>query len=117
MVWIILFFAAGALLAVFGVLGWTCRLPRNWVAGIRTRSALASRQAWRAANRAGAPWMGASGLALLAGAVVMLVQWEAGAPANALSVAGIAGVGLAVVFQLLAWWASARATRHLANAG
>ncbi|GAA2215111.1 hypothetical protein GCM10009850_105780 [Nonomuraea monospora] len=56
------------LLGFFGRIGW---LPRNNVAGVRTRSTMRSDAAFRVANRAaGVPTMAGGGV-VLAGAVVM----------------------------------------------
>ena len=60
------------------VVGWvglrTARnqLPRNWVAGLRTRTTMASDEAWYAGQRAGAGYVVAAGVVGVATGVIAL---------------------------------------------
>lgn len=112
MIWITIFVVAGVLLIVVAVLGRVDRLPRNWVVGVRTKAALSSPSAWKTANRAGAPWQGASGGVLLLGAVAMFMLRAKDRGGHDIDAVSIACVILAVVLQIIALWASARATRR-----
>ena len=47
--------AVGGIVTVTGVLAWLGRLPRNRLAGVRTRATMRSDQAFRIGNRAAAP--------------------------------------------------------------
>ncbi|GAA4070984.1 MULTISPECIES: SdpI family protein [Actinomadura] len=57
----------GALVVCVGVLGWLERLPRNGFVGVRTKASMESDRAFRAANRAAAPWMVGAGIVVLIG--------------------------------------------------
>lgn len=71
MLGVLLLVASAALLTV-GVLGWSRRLPRNRVAGIRTPATLRSDAAFVAANRVAAPPVLAAGAICGVGGVLTL---------------------------------------------
>ena len=62
---------AGLVLLAIGGLSTRGRLPRNFVAGIRTSTTLANDQAWAAAHKAAARLLLAAGSVTLFGAVLV----------------------------------------------
>jgi hypothetical protein len=63
---------AGCLVVVAGVLGWTGRLPRNGLVGLRIPATLRSDRAFRAGNRAAGPATTAGGIAAVASGFVAI---------------------------------------------
>lgn len=76
---------AGLLLDWLSVRMWRERLPRNAVAGVRTRSTMRSDEAFRVANKAAAPLSGAGGAALVAGGLAAVFLPRPAAPAALLA--------------------------------
>ena len=74
---------------------WLERLPRNPVAGVRTRSAMRSDDAFRVVNKAAAPLIGASGVILIAGGLAAALLPKSTA-AIALFVGAVACGGLCI---------------------
>lgn len=64
---------AGGLVVGAGVMGWLGKLPRNPVAGVRTRAAMRSERAFAEANRVAAPWIAAGGSVAVVGGVLALL--------------------------------------------
>ena len=90
----------GIFLVFLGAMSREGRLTRPWVVGLRTEATLSSDQAWDAAHRAGAGWIGAAGVVLvLGGVLVMLTNSETAAGALALVATGIMLVPLAIAFR------------------
>ena len=70
-VWLVV----GAAVVAAGWAGVTGRLPRQHWAGIRLPSTMRSDRTWRAAHRAGGPWLVAGGLVgVIGGAGLLLVR-------------------------------------------
>ena len=86
----LLWLVAGVVIGGAGWAGLTGRLPRQHWAGIRLPSTMSSDQTWRAAHRAGGPWLVAGGLvSLIGGAGLLLVRPTAAAAAKvSLALAG-----------------------------
>ncbi|NRQ36411.1 hypothetical protein HII36_31930 [Nonomuraea sp. NN258] len=86
-----LFVFTGLAAAVVGFLGLAERLPRNNLAGVRTRTTMRSDAAFRAANKAaGVPTLATGGVAVAGAVAVWLLPTEDGALAAVLvSVAGM----------------------------
>ena len=84
--------AAGLALVVTGVLAHLGRLPRNRLAGLRTKATLANDEAWEAAHRASAWSIVLTGLVTLVGGIVLDPN-----DSSLLLGAGIAVVGIAIV--------------------
>ena len=68
----VILLGAGLAILVTALLAAGGRLPRNYVAGIRTPSLLRSEQAWRAGHAAAAPWLLGAGAVVTIGAVALL---------------------------------------------
>lgn len=92
---------AGVLVIAIGRRAWKGELPRNYLAGIRTRATLASDQAWHIAHRASGPRLTLAGFGPLVVGVLLLAR-----PSN--------GGGLVLVTGGLVWlvgWVVAGAAR------
>ncbi|XVV08143.1 SdpI family protein [Actinoplanes sp. CA-131856] len=70
----IIVMVAGVLVAAAGLAGWLGRLPRNSVAGVRTRATMRSERAFAVGNRVAGPAIVAGGLAAVVGGMLALVQ-------------------------------------------
>lgn len=90
----------GILLVFLGAMARAGRLTRQWVVGLRTEVTLSSDEAWDAAHRAGAAWIGVAGVILaLGGALVMLTDSETLAGVIALVTTGVMLVPLMIAFR------------------
>jgi uncharacterized membrane protein len=76
----VLIILVGLVLIVLAVASWQERLPRNFLAGVRTPSTMRSDQAFKVANKVAAPLTGAGGVVLVLGGVLsaLLGQSRAG---------------------------------------
>lgn len=81
---------AGLLLLVVARRSGNETLPRNWLVGIRSKTTLASDEAWRVAHRVAAQPMAVGSLGSIAAGLILLLR-----PTN--------GLGLTVVLLGLAW--------------
>lgn len=89
--------------AVFAVVGWmalTEKLPRNHIAGIRTRFTLSSDENWYATHRAASPMLIFGGVAVAMVGVAFLPFAIAGKISNGVSV--IASFAMAAVVVTVA---------------
>jgi len=84
---------AGLLVVWVAVRSWQERLPRNWIAGVRTPSTMRSDEAFRIANKTAAPLAGAGGAVLIAGGLATALVPK--------SAAGIPLLGGTVLFLVL----------------
>jgi len=101
------------MMVVVGWMGLTGSLPRNHIAGIRTRFTLSSDAAWKATHRAAAPYFIFGGVAAAVAAVAFLPFAAAGKVSP--SVAGVVIVVAAAVVgvsALLGWQNGTRAARR-----
>lgn len=64
---------AGLALIWLAVVSWRERLPRNGLAGVRTRSTMRSDEAFRVANKVAAPLSGAGGAVMILGGALAVV--------------------------------------------
>lgn len=87
---------AGLLLVMFGWLGLVGRLPRNYIAGIRTPYTMRSDENWHATHRAAAPVLIFGGVAVAAAGLAFLPFAIAGTIGDALA----AGISLALAAVL-----------------
>jgi uncharacterized membrane protein len=97
---------AGMVVIGVAVLGWKGRLPRNFVAGVRTPGTMRSDEAFRIANKVAAPLAVAGGAVLVAGGIA-----GAAMPVRAGGPTVLATVGVAVVLILIGAVQGARAAR------
>jgi uncharacterized membrane protein len=65
---------AGMAVYITGRMASQGTLRRNYFVGIRTRTTMASDEAWAAAHRAGGRWMAAAGFVMIVGAALLLVN-------------------------------------------
>jgi len=80
-----------------GALGKAGRLSRQSIVGIRTKSTMASDEAWFAAHRAGAVWVMAGGVLMaLGGVLTILAETEEAAGVVALITAGVGLVPIVI---------------------
>lgn len=105
----------GILFLLFGIgflvlcgLSATGELPRNRLAGMRTRTTLASDAAWSAAHRASAWSLGASGAICCATAALSVTSLDSG---DEYTVATIAAICVGVVLIVGGMQANAAARR------
>ena len=90
----------GVSLVFVGAMAREGRLTRQWVVGLRTEATLSSDAAWDAAHRAGAGGIGAAGVVLaLGGVLVMLTDSETAAGVLALVAVGVMLVPLVIAFR------------------
>ena len=90
----------GILLVFLGAMAKEGKLTRQWVVGLRTEATLASDEAWDAAHRAGAGWVGAAGVVLaLGGVLVVLTESETAAGVLALITTGVMLVPLVIAYR------------------
>lgn len=97
---------AGIIVAGVGLAGWRGRLPRNFVAGIRTPATLRDDRAWDAAHRRAGWLVVLSGVALLVTGVALLTEGERADGWMTLS-----GLGAGLVLVLLGAVRGVRAAR------
>ena len=106
----LLWLVVGVVIARIGWLGVKGRLPRQHWAGIRLPSTMRSDETWRAAHRAGGPWLVAGGLVgVLGGAGLLLVRPTATVAAEA----SLVVVGALLVLFLVAGTFGVRAARRV----
>lgn len=90
----------GIALIVLGALGWTGMLTRQSIVGLRTKATLASDEAWKAAQEAGAKWViGAGAIFSVGGVVVMLVDSETTGDVVALIATALMLIPLVIGFR------------------
>jgi uncharacterized membrane protein len=106
----LLWLVVGAVIAWAGWAGMTGRLPRQHWAGIRLPSTMRSDQTWRAAHRAGGPWLAAGGLVSVIGGVGLLLVRPTAAVASQVS---LVLVGALLVLVLLGGTVGVRAARRV----
>ena len=100
---------AGLLLLLTGVVSRIGKLPRNHIAGFRTRTTMASSETWEAAHRAGGLFVAASGLAV----TVLGLAVFFGANADVVSKVAVA---VMVVCVIPGGIVAQRAAREVGNA-
>ena len=89
----------GAGLILLGAMARAGRLTRQSIVGLRTKTTMASDEAWEAAHAAGAGWVVAAGVVLLVGGVaVMLADSETAGGVIALIATGVMLLPLAIAF-------------------
>lgn len=69
----VILIVAGLGLIWLAVVSWQERLPRNGLAGVRTRTTMRSDQAFRVANKVAAPLTAAGGVVFALGGVLTLL--------------------------------------------
>lgn len=90
----------GTALVVLGVIARAGKLTRQPVVGLRTKTTLASDEAWKAAHEAAANWVVGAGAVLVAGGVlVMLTDSESAGDAVALAATALMLVPLMIAFR------------------
>ena len=103
--------AAGLLLMWIGRKASTGTLQRNWVAGIRTTTTLASDEAWMAAHVAGGPAMTWAGVASVLAGLALLVR-----PSDAVGlVIVLAGTGVMLALVVVSAVKGQRAARAIGD--
>ena len=101
------------MMVVVGWMGLTGSLPRNHVAGIRTRFTLSSDDAWQATHRAAAPYLIFGGVAAAMAAVAFLPFAAAGKlPPAVAGVATVVAAAVVGVSAMLGWRNGTRAARR-----
>ncbi|MBN9494321.1 SdpI family protein [bacterium] len=104
---------AGVVLVALGILSLTGKLPRNHVAGIRTRYSLASDRNWYATQRAGSPWLIFGGVAVVIVGLAFVPFVFAGKLHGGAAVAvTVALVVLLALTALGAWFFGEWGARH-----
>lgn len=110
---------AAVMIAAGGVIVWTARagasgrLKRNYWAGIRTRTTLASDDAWFAAHRAARPPVEAGGWAAAAAGVVVL--FLPADPEALIPLTVIAGAVVMLALIMVGAWRGVRAAKAALN--
>jgi uncharacterized membrane protein len=90
----------GIVLVALGTIAGAGRLPRQSVVGLRTKETLASDEAWKAAQEAGANWVIAAGAILFVGGVsVMIVDSETTGDVVALIATALMLIPLVIGFR------------------
>ena len=99
---------AGLVVIGVAIRGWQGRLPRNFVAGVRTPATMRSDEAFQIANKVAAPLAVAGGAVMVAGGVVgAVLPGRAGGPTV------LATVLVAVVLIVIGAVQGARAARSV----
>jgi uncharacterized membrane protein len=106
----LLWLVVGVVIGRVGWLGGKGRLPRQHWAGIRLPSTMRSDETWRAAHRAGGPWLVAAGLATALGGAGLLLTRPAAGTAARVSVALIA---VLLILLLVGGTIGVRAARRI----
>ena len=106
----VLWLVVGAAVGGAGWAGMTGRLPRQHWAGIRLPSTMRSDQTWRAAHRAGGPWVVAGGLVGVIGGTGLLLVRPTAAVAAEVS---LALVGALLALVLVGGTVGVRAARRV----
>lgn len=108
-----LLIVVGLVVVVLGFLGLVGKLPRNHVAGIRTRYSLASDRNWYATQRAGAPWLIFGGVAVVIVGLAFVPFVFAGklstTPATAVTIVLVA---ILIITGLGAWFFGEWGAKH-----
>jgi uncharacterized membrane protein len=105
----------GFVVVWIGWSGLTGRLPRNYIAGIRTPYALASDERWKAVHRHAGPFLVLGGAATVAGAMALLPFAIAGVLPETFAVSAALALLLVILGSVLFAWqvGVARARREL----
>lgn len=75
----VILIVVGLVLIVLAVASWQGRLPRNFVAGVRTPTTMRSDQAFKVANKVAAPLTAAGGAVLVLGGVLAALLGQSSA--------------------------------------
>jgi hypothetical protein len=102
----------GGILFALGAASRAERLPRNYIAGIKTGRMLASDEAWRIGHRAAAPvFLGVGAVGLVFGVILAIIVVVASPPENVVVTLMLVYLGLTLVGLAFAVRIAHRAVR------
>ena len=108
----IILILVGLVVVWVAVRGWQERLPRNYIAGVRTPSTMRSDEAFRLANKKAAPLLGAGGVFLAGGGLAAALVSRSGA-----WIPIVGGVAVFLVPAMVGGARGIRAAREIGRTG